>query len=315
MYGDVMTLFVSVSLPASVASVPVSQGSVMTAVPATAGASIIALPDVVPAIFSLPTLPAVPNVLTPVIVSFVSRKSISPSVTAVLSCAFVVVTVFVPSDIDLFVSASELVRVGTTTLPDFILPVPFGFMFMSIFVSQPVAASIGQVVVAALEIVNSFTADATSVSGNLISSFVQLSYIPLTVEPNILNHPFVCMDCAVELFQVIIPQAVILLEGFTFVAVSTNTQPILQLSSIVTALFWISFQVVALNLATALSVALAGHTTSPLPLGVEAIVIIPSAPVPVVVRVIFVPSTNLILPPVAESVAVCEVASLVFVIV
>ena len=37
---------------------------------------------------------------------------------------------------------------------------------------------------------------------------------------------------------------------------------------------------------------------------VLAIVTIPSAPVPVVVRVIFAPSTSLILPPVAESVAV-----------
>lgn len=37
---------------------------------------------------------------------------------------------------------------------------------------------------------------------------------------------------------------------------------------------------------------------------VEAIVTIPSALVPVVVRVIFAPSTSLILPPVADSVAV-----------
>lgn len=48
---------------------------------------------------------------------------------------------------------------------------------------------------------------------------------------------------------------------------------------------------------------------------VLAIVTIPSAPVQVVVRVILAPSTNLTLPPVAERATVCEVASLVFVIV
>ena len=45
---------------------------------------------------------------------------------------------------------------------------------------------------------------------------------------------------------------------------------------------------------------------------VEAIVIIPSAVVPVVVKVILLPSTNFILPPVADKVAVCEVESEVF---
>ena len=59
---------------------------------------------------------------------------------------------------DLLVSASELVRVGITTAPDLILPVPLGFIFMSIFISHPVASSIGQVVVAAFDIVNSLTA-------------------------------------------------------------------------------------------------------------------------------------------------------------
>jgi len=48
---------------------------------------------------------------------------------------------------------------------------------------------------------------------------------------------------------------------------------------------------------------------------VLAIVTIPSAPVPVVVRVIFAPSTIFKLPPVADRVAVCEVASLVLAIV
>ena len=48
---------------------------------------------------------------------------------------------------------------------------------------------------------------------------------------------------------------------------------------------------------------------------VLAIVTIPSDHVPVVVRVILLPSTNLRLPQVAESVAVCDVASDVFAIV
>lgn len=65
-----------------------------------------------------------------------------------------------------------------------------------------------------------------------------------------------------------------------------------------------SFPVVVSNLAIALSVALAGQTTSPVPDAVDAIVTIQSAPVHVVVSVILDHSTNLILPPVAERVAV-----------
>ena len=57
----------------------------------------------------------------------------------------------------------------------FTVPVPFVTRFRSILVSHPVALSIGQVQVAALEIVNSFTAEETSVNGNLISSFKLLS--------------------------------------------------------------------------------------------------------------------------------------------
>ena len=72
----------------------------------------------------------------------------------------------------------------------------------------------------------------------------------------------------------------------------------------VAQLLCINFPVVVSNLAIALSVALAGHTTSPEPLAVLAIVTIPSAPVPVVVRVILLHSTSLILPPVADRVAV-----------
>lgn len=54
----------------------------------------------------------------------------------------------------------------------------------------------------------------------------------------------------------------------------------------------------------------AGQTTSPLPPPhVLAIVTTPLAPVPVVVRVMFAPSTSWTLPPVADSVTVCDVAS------
>lgn len=48
-------------------------------------------------------------------------------------------------------------------------------MFISIFVSQPVAESIGQVVVLALEIVNSFTAEA--VSTNFINSLLKFVFV------------------------------------------------------------------------------------------------------------------------------------------
>jgi hypothetical protein len=76
-----------------------------------------------------------------------------------------------------------------------------------------------------------------------------------------------------------------------------------------------SFPVVVSYLGTALSVALAGHTTSPDHPPVLAIVIIPSAPVPVVVRVIPDHSTNWTLPPVADRVTVWLVALDVFAIV
>ena len=75
----------------------------------------------------------------------------------------------------MFVSVSVLLIVGTTTVPDLILPVPFGFIFMSMFVSHPVASSIGQFVVVVELIVNSFTAQAVSVFGNFKSSFQELS--------------------------------------------------------------------------------------------------------------------------------------------
>lgn len=65
---------------------------------------------------------------------------------------------------------------------------------------------------------------------------------------------------------------------------------ILPLSSIVTLLFCISFPVVESKRAIALSVAEAGHTTSPVPLAVLLIVIV-SVPAFVVI-VTFVPATN-----------------------
>ncbi len=76
------------------------------------------------------------------------------------------------------------------------------------------------------------------------------------------------------------------------------------MSPIVTHEFCKSFPVVISNLATALSVAEAGQTTSPDPPPVLAIVTIQSALVPVVVRVMPLHSTSFTLPPVADSVAV-----------
>lgn len=65
-----------------------------------------------------------------------------------------------------------------------------------------------------------------------------------------------------------------------------------------------SFPVVVSYLAIALSVALAGHTTSPDHPPVLAIVTMPSALVPVVVSVIFEPSINCTDPPDADNVTV-----------
>lgn len=76
-----------------------------------------------------------------------------------------------------------------------------------------------------------------------------------------------------------------------------------------------SFPVVVSYLAIALSVALAGHTTSPDHPPVLAIVTVHADQVPHVVSVIFDPSINCTDPPDADSVTVCDVASEVFVIV
>jgi hypothetical protein len=55
-------LFVSVSVPASVANVPVTIGNVIVGVPATAGVTMVAVPEVLPVIataVALTDLPAV----------------------------------------------------------------------------------------------------------------------------------------------------------------------------------------------------------------------------------------------------------------
>jgi hypothetical protein len=59
----------------------------------------------------------------------------------------------------------------------------------------------------------------------------------------------------------------------------------------------------------------AGQLKSPVHDAIEAIVTTPSAPVHVVVIVIFAPSTSFKLPPDADRVTVCDVPSLEFVIV
>lgn len=76
-----------------------------------------------------------------------------------------------------------------------------------------------------------------------------------------------------------------------------------------------SFPVVESKRATALSVALAGHTTSHVPLAVLAIVTVHADPVPPVVRVILEPSISCTDHHDADSVTVWLVASDVFAIV
>ena len=83
----------------------------------------------------------------------------------------------------LFVSVCEPVRVTTSTQFDLTIPDPFDTIFTSIFVSHPVASNIGQFPVAALLIVNSFTAPATEVVGNFINSLLHPSFILLCVAP------------------------------------------------------------------------------------------------------------------------------------
>lgn len=214
-----------------------------------------------------------------------------------------------PRAIDLLASVSVLLIVGTATVQDFILPVPLGLMFISMFVSHQVPSSIGQFPVDALLIVNSLTAPATEVSGNLINSLLHPSFIRLCDAPSNVIQPLIITASEVALLNQLCPDA------FNTIVLSVLTPVIIPVSQTITVEFCSSLPVVASKRAIALSVALAGHTTSQVPPAVLAIVTIPSAPVPVVVRVIFAPSTSLILPPVAESVAVWDVPSEVFVIV
>ena len=61
----------------------------------------------------------------------------------------------------------------------------------SILVSHPVALIVGQVPVAAFVIVNSLTALATEVVGNLINSLLHPSLILLFVAPSNVIHPLI----------------------------------------------------------------------------------------------------------------------------
>ena len=81
-------------------------------------------------------------------------------------------------------------------------------------------------------------------------------------------------------------------DAFRTIVLSVSTHVIIPVSQTITVEFWSSFQVVASKRAIALSVELAGQTTSPVPPPVLAIVTIQSALVPVVVRVIQLHSTN-----------------------
>lgn len=164
--------------------------------------------------------------------------------------------------------------------------VPFVVIFTSIFVSHPVASNIGQFPVAALLIVNSLTAPDTEVVGNLINSLLHPSLIRLCDAPSKVIHH--CMNNASEVVLVNehCPDA------FRTIVLSVSTHVIIPVSQTITVEFWSSFQVVASKRAIALSVELAGQTTSPVPPPVLAIVTIQSALVPVVVRVIQLHSTN-----------------------
>lgn len=71
-------LLVRVSVVALPTSVSVAAGKVSVVVPATAEASSVVVPEVVPASLSLPTAPAEPKVLTPVTVSVLPRVMAVP---------------------------------------------------------------------------------------------------------------------------------------------------------------------------------------------------------------------------------------------
>ena len=71
-----IVLLVRVSVVAFPTRVSVAAGRVIVVEPAIAVASIIVVPEVVPATFSFPTAPAEPNVLTPVTVWTASNNVI-----------------------------------------------------------------------------------------------------------------------------------------------------------------------------------------------------------------------------------------------
>lgn len=71
--GDVNVLLVKVSVVALPTNVSVAAGNVNVVLPAIAVASNVVVPDVVPATISLPTAPALPNVLAPVTVCITDR--------------------------------------------------------------------------------------------------------------------------------------------------------------------------------------------------------------------------------------------------
>jgi hypothetical protein len=192
--------------------------------------------------------------------------------------------------------------VATADQFTFNIHVPFVTILKSILVSHPVELIVGHVPVAAFVIVNSFTALGTEVVGNLMSSLLHPSLIWRYVAHSIVIHPSTNIESVVVFAKPTCPVK----DGFHHMT---------HKSLSVSVLFCISLPVVESNLAIALSVAEAGQTTSPDQPHVLAIVTIPSALVPVVVRVIPLHSASFTLPPDAESVTVWLVASLVFAIV
>jgi hypothetical protein len=125
--------------------------------------------------------------------------------------------------------------------------------------------------------------------------------VPSKEEPALVISP-VSVPIVLAVCSAVAVQALPDTEVWSHVFVQLRV-PVAQ-SAIVIPLFCMSFPVVVSNRAMALSVALAGHTTSPVPPAVAAIVTVPALPVPHVVRVILEPSMSCTLPPVAERVTV-----------
>lgn len=131
----------------------------------------------------------------------------------------------------LFSSVSVDDIVGIFTFPLLILPVPLGLIFMSMFVSPPVASKIGQFPVDALLIVNSLTAPVTEVSGNLISSLLDQSLIRLLVEPSKVIHPLIISASDVVLLNQLCPDAL------RTIVLSVSTHVIIPVSQTITVEF------------------------------------------------------------------------------